>query len=176
MSRLINLKLVGNNGAIKLNFGDLDGGQVRIVRYQAMGIVAMSPIYITFGVLPTTSCIAGTNDAANAPVTSSEFMLPITAVPNSAWEFTNPIHIMQGDNLTTGTKEIVYSLRDFAGLPYQLTSLALTLEYTPVNRHNPMSGDRQIKTKENFETLSRNQVFTTHYGFDPGLNTGLNWF
>lgn len=173
-----------SKGTIKIDFPSLDSGVIRIVRYQALGLNSgTSPIYISFptGAFNTSPVISGVNDPTVYRGSSTEFMLPIDVDPtlngNSNKEFNNPIVIMSGDNLTNGSREINYEIRDIRGNLYNLAAIVLTLDYIPISRYNPKPGDRQVKQSENSELVSRGQFFRPLNNFSSEVpHTGFsNW-
>lgn len=162
-----------SKGSFILDFPNLDAGELRIVRYQATGLNSgVSPLFVSFsgGAFNTSPIISASNDQNFYRGSSLEFMLPVNYDPsgngNSAWEFQNPIVIATGDNLTTGSRVIQYTINDISGAPYNLGALMLVLDYIPVSRYNPIPGDRQVKQKEFSELISRNQSFRSTDNYD----------
>jgi hypothetical protein len=183
----IQIKIINNSspfvstfaskGVITLDSNNLDAGELRIVRYQAVGLNSgNSPIFISFtsGALNTSPVITGSNVDNFYRGSSTEFMLPTIYDPssngNSSWEFNTPLVIMSGDNLMNGSRQIQYQVLDLNGNYYNLGSLVITMEYIPVSRYNPRPGDRQITQKEKSELVSRNQFFRSTTNFDPNVN------
>jgi hypothetical protein len=150
-----------SSGTIKLNMSLADSGVLRIVRYQARDLFSFpSPMFLSFtsGSFNTSPVINGSNNPNNIS-SSTEFVIPTIANVNSSWEFTTPIEIMSGDNLTNGSREINYSIRDSSGLPYGFGSIILVLDFVPASRYNAEIGTRQVKDKEYRELVTRNQRF-----------------
>lgn len=171
----IQLKIINNSnpfnptfassGTIKLNMPFADSGALRIVRYQGLNVFSSpTPIFISFssGAINTSPVINGSNDFNNIG-SSTEFMLPVvpdvTGGLNSSWEFDTPIEIMSGDNLTNGSREIHYNVRDQFGNPYGFGALFIVLDFIPVSRYNSEIGGRQVKPTEYKEVVARNHQF-----------------
>lgn len=171
MSSLINLKLDSAKGSVVLNFTNMDSSTLRIVRYQATGITAISPLYISFtsGSFNTSTVIEGTNNTQTTNTFSTKFMLPVTALNNSSYEFNNPIVIMSGDNLTNASRILEYEVTDFQGNRAVFANLFITLDMIPVSRYNPKPGDRAIDNREPKEMVTRNELFYPSFYslFDP---------
>lgn len=173
MTSIINLKLDNPKGTITLNFGNIDSSVIRILRYQICGIlIATDPFYIKFksGSFNTSQVIEGTNNPAAINTYSTEFMLPVTGLPNATYEFQTPLPIMIGDNLTNASRLIDYEITDYNGNSVQFTRLFMTLDIIYPSRYNPKPGDREINQKENFETVSRNEYFRPFWGFDSSVS------
>lgn len=173
----INIKLNRSKGTIVFNFHDLDNSELKIVRYQANGLTSDLPIYIKFnsGNMGVSPVYGGTNDPSNINVYSNEFMLPVSSIPNSNWEFNNPIFVMRGDNLSNASRQLDYEIADFNGNPIVFQLLCLTLEVIQPSRYNPELGKRLIKPVENMEVVSRNQLFNDFLNFDQRVpHNGYN--
>jgi hypothetical protein len=178
MTSLIVLKLVGNRGTVRFNFGSQDGGCLKIVRYQAIGLTGNSPIFVSFAGsgLPTSAVMGGSNNPALS-VTSTEFPLPVIVTPtgDSAWEFHSPIVVMDGDNLMTETREWNYYINDFNGNPLDISNLLLILEFAPRSRYNSVPGKREIEEFVRKQMISQTQFFHPDQGFSKGVPHGGYW-
>lgn len=175
------LKLTKPTGSVKLNQGIPDGGLLRLLYYQAEGLVlSPGPMFISFtNGLPTTPIVCGTDNPA-IPVDSSEFVLPTpfesNAVTSCIFSFQHPLEIMMGDNLTNATKGFDYNIRDFQGNPVIFSNLTLTFDYLEKSRFNEVPGSRLVQNKEYVEKNSRNQAFHSNFGYDGSVGRGYQWY
>lgn len=170
------LKLIQSKGTVKLNFGAEKCGHIRIVRYQATGLTNISPLFVRFsGAINTTLTVTGCDQPALIPVFSTEFIMPVVAIPDSSWEFNNSILLTEGDDLLTGAKEFEYAVTDFNGNPATFQAIAIDMEMTSPSRYNAVGGNNRVLQREAVNTSERNEYFRPFFGNMYDRNVDINF-
>lgn len=152
------LKIDRADGSLSMNYDFSKAGSLQIVGYQASGLVANAPLFLTFLDLPDSKMITGTSNPTLLPTSGSAFPLFFDSIPDSTIQLNVPITVITGDNQMPATHMWKYKVTDLFNNPATFTFLTVRMIYIPCERRWPHLNGNEIKTREAKELVERNQM------------------